>query len=182
MMNQVKKMNKKVKLTHKKPKNMNIIEAQQKIQKAENNVQRKFEGEEMIPEQKDELELIRERINNLEDKLKLKYEKKGMKDKKIKIKIKKEEPPEIKKIRQEIKLSQKRLEDLRKKKREIDLEKLKYHSFSSMASFPSYPPKKIRSEIPMSDEIDDESMVKSKEEMIKKNKKKKEHKNKKNKL
>ena len=173
---------KKVKLTHKKPKNMNIIEAQQKIQKAENNVQRKFEGEEMIPEQKDELELIRERINNLEDKLKLKYEKKGMKDKKIKIKIKKEEPPEIKKIRQEIKLSQKRLEDLRKKKREIDLEKLKYHSFSSMASFPSYPPKKIRSEIPMSDEIDDESMVKSKEEMIKKNKKKKEHKNKKNKL
>ena len=65
----------------------------------------------MIPEQKDELELIRERINNLEDKLKLKYEKKGMKDKKIKIKIKKEEPPEIKKIRQEIKLSQKRLEE-----------------------------------------------------------------------
>ena len=41
----------------------------------------------MIPdEKKDELELIRDRIKDLEDKIKLKYEKKGMKNKKIKIK------------------------------------------------------------------------------------------------
>ena len=180
------KESKKVKLIKEKPKNMNVIQAKHKIKKAENNIKRKFEGKEMIPdEKKDELEIIRDRVKDLEEKLKLKYEKKGMKGKKIKIKIK-EDPEDIKKIKQEIKLSKKRLEDLRRQKKEIELEKLKYHSFSSMASLPPNPPKRVLSEMPMLDEIDDDAIMASKEKLtnkinIKKNKKEKKKDNKSNK-
>ena len=163
---------KKVKLFQQKPKNMNLIEAKHKIKKAEKNIKLKFEGKEMIPdEKKDELELIRDRIKDLEDKIKLKYEKKGMKNKKIKIKLK-EDPEEIKKIKQEIRISKKHLEELRKQKRDIDLEKLKYHSFSSMASLPPYPPKRVLSEMPMLDEIDDDAIISSKEKILNKSSKK----------
>ena len=160
---------KKVRLIKHKPKNMNIVQAETKIKKAENNVKLKFEGKEMIPdEKKDELEIIQDRIKDLEEKLKLKYEKKGMKNKKIKIKIK-EEPTDIKKINQEIKISKKHLEDLRRQRREIELEKLKYHSFSSMGSLPPNPPKRILSEMPMLDEIDDDLVeITSKEKIVKK--------------
>ena len=170
---QKRKALKKIHLKKEKPKNLNLIQAQHKIKKAENNIKRKFEGKEMIPdEKKDELEIIRDRIKDLEEKLKLKYEKKGMKNKKIKIKIK-EDPADIKKINQEIKISKKRLEDLRKQKKEIELEKLKYHSFSSMGSLPPQPPKRILSELPMLDEIDDDLEITSKEKIVKKNKKSK---------
>ena len=159
---------KKVKLMKEKPKSKTIIKADHKIKKAENNIKRKFEGKEMIPdEKKDELELIRERIKDLEEKLKLKYKQKGMANKKIKIRIK-EDPEEIKKINQEIKMSKKHLEDLRRQRKEIELEKLKYHSFSSMASLPQYPPKRILSEMPIPDEIDDDAIIASKEKMMKK--------------
>jgi hypothetical protein len=160
---------KKVRLIKHKPKNMNIVQAETKIKKAENNVKLKFEGKEMIPdEKKDELEIIQDRIKDLEEKLKLKYEKKGMKNKKIKIKIK-EEPTDIKKINQEIKISKKHLEDLRRQRREIELEKLKYHSFSSMGSLPPNPPKRILSEMPMLDEIDDDLVeITGKEKIVKK--------------
>ena len=178
---QKRKALKKIHLKIEKPKNLNLIQAQHKIKKAENNIKRKFEGKEMIPdEKKDELEMIRDRIKDLEEKLKLKYAKKGMKDKKIKIKIK-EDPTDIKKINQEIKISKKRLEDLRKQKKEIELEKLKYHSFSSMGSLPPQPPKRILSELPMLDEIDDDLEITSKEKIVmkkqKKNKKKEIQKN-----
>ena len=157
---------KKVRLMKEKKKNMTLIQAQHKIKKAENNIKRKFEGKEMIPdEKKDELEIIREHIKELEEQLKLKYERKGMKDKKIKIRIK-EDPTDIKKINQEIKISKKRLEDLRKQKKEIELEKLKYHSFSSMGSLPPQPPKRILSELPMLDEIDDDLEITSKEKIV----------------
>ena len=140
------KESKKVKLIKEKPKNLNVIQAENKIKKAENNLKRKFEGKEMIPdEKKDELEIIRDRVKDLEEKLKLKYESKVKKNKKIKIRIK-EYPEDVKKIKQEIKLTKKRLEDLRRQKKEIDLEKLKYHSFSSMASLPPNPPKIVLSE------------------------------------
>ena len=159
---------KKVKLMKEKPKSKTIIKANHKIKKAENNIKRKFEGKEMIPdEKKDELELKRERIKDLEEKLKLKYKQKGMANKKIKIRIK-EDPEEIKKINQEIKMSKKHLEDLRRQRKEIELEKLKYHSFSSMASLPQYPPKRILSEMPIPDEIDDDAIIASKEKMMKK--------------
>ena len=160
---------KKVKLIREKPKSMNIIQANHKIKKAENNIKRKFEGKKMIPdEKKDELEIIRERVKELEEQLKLKYQKKGKPYKKIKIKMK-EDPEEIKKIKQEIKLTKKHLEDLRRQKKEIDLEKLKYHSFSSMGSLPPNPPKRLLSEMPMLDEIDDDAIATSKEKMTNKN-------------
>ena len=159
---------KKVKLIKEKPKSMNIIQAKHKIKKAENNIKRKFEGKKMIPdEKKDELEIMRERVKDLEDQLKLKYQKKGKPYKKIKIKLK-EDPEEIKKIKQEIKLTKKHLEDLRRQKKEIDLEKLKYHSFSSMGSLPQNPPKRLLSEMPMLDEIDDDAIASSKEKMVNK--------------
>ena len=159
---------KKVRLIKEKPKNLSLIQAQDKIKRVENNVKRKFEGKEMLPDpdvKKDELELIQDRIKDLEDKLKLKYEKKGMKNKKIKIRIK-EDPEDIKKINQEIKITKKRLEDLSKQRKEIELEKLKYHSFSSMGSLPPYPPKRVLSELPMLDEIDDDAEINSKENMV----------------
>ena len=46
------KESKKVKLIKEKPKNLNVIQAENKIKKAENNLKRKFEGKEMIPDEK----------------------------------------------------------------------------------------------------------------------------------
>ena len=80
-------------------KNETLIQTKHKIKRAENNLKRKLEGKKMIDYDKkpDELELIRERVKKLEDQLRLKYLKKGLKDKKIKVRIGKvteEENPE----------------------------------------------------------------------------------------
>ena len=164
----------KKKLTTDKTKlrNENLIQTKHKIRNAEKNIRRKLEGKPMIYEDKkpDELELIRGRIKELEDQLKMKYLKKGLKNKKIKVHIGKaneeEDPAEIKNIKKEIKMTKKRLGELKKKKKEIDIEKMKYHSLSSIASIPSNPPKKILSELPMPEEISDhDEEINSKEKM-----------------
>ena len=181
---------KKIKRVKEKRHNEALIQAKHKIKRAEDNLKRKLEGKEMIDEDKkpDELELIRGRVKDLEEKLRLKYVKKGLKDKKIKLHIGKvdgeEDPEEIKNIKKEILMTKKRLKIMKKKKKEIDLEKMKYHSLSSMASIPPHPPKRILSELPMPDEVSDHDEITSKEKMvdiINKEKKKKEEEEKKRK-
>ena len=175
-----------------RPTNKTLIQTKHKIKRAEDNLKRKMEGKPMIDYDKkpDELELIRERVEKLEEQLRLKYLKKGLKDKKIKIRVGKvneeENPEEIKNLKMEIKQTKKRLKELKRQKKEIDLEKMNYHTLSSIASIPSNPPKRILSEMPMPDEISDRDEFTSKENMVtnseeEKEKEEKKHKEKKKK-
>ena len=85
----IRKESKKVIKEKENIKNETLVQTKHKIRRAEDNLKRKLEGKEMIDEDKkpDELELIRGRVKKLEEQLRKKYIKMGLKDKSVKVHI-----------------------------------------------------------------------------------------------